>query len=281
MCSFSLMTITAACNLLGAFSSHSELESYEIEWDIDGRCRTNSIQARVNDLARIIRDEDPIVLTEGGRVKLSKVVLLKTINCPERYRSGAAWLKLVAGLEFDGFYISENFVSPEEQWWHREVQYELRRMYPNDIPELDFREAETEIFSILNAENFATSLGHLRQAINCFSRGEWAAANSQLRSFFEGYLKEVAHTLGSGNNLQNNQCYNYLGREVNPPFLFESLGEWKQSPNSPQFISGLMSRMHSEGSHPGLSDKDDCTFRLHITLITARLLLRRFSERET
>jgi hypothetical protein len=33
---------------------------------------------------------------------------------------------------------------------------------------------------------------------------------------------------------------------------------------------------HPQGAHPGLSDEEDCTFRLHVVLLTGRLLLTRF-----
>jgi hypothetical protein len=55
--------------------------------------------------------------------------------------------------------------------------------------------------------------------------------------------------------------------------------EWNENNQKPQYIQGLMSRMHPHGGHPGLSEEEDATFRLQITLVTARLLLRRFRQR--
>jgi hypothetical protein len=52
------------------------------------------------------------------------------------------------------------------------------------------------------------------------------------------------------------------------------LNEWDD--NGLGFINGLMKRLHPKGSHPGLPDEEDSTFRLHIVLLTARLLLTRF-----
>lgn len=41
-------------------------------------------------------------------------------------------------------------------------------------------------------------------------------------------------------------------------------------------VPGRPSQMlHTEGAHPGLSDEDHSTFRLHIVLVTARIFLRR------
>ena len=46
---------------------------------------------------------------------------------------------------------------------------------------------------------------------------------------------------------------------------------------TPADIGG--SRSHPSGSHPGLSDEDDCTFRLHLVLLVSRLLLQRLRGR--
>ncbi len=64
---------------------------------------------------------------------------------------------------------------------------------------------------------------------------------------------------------------------IDPPFLERNLNEWRD--NGGGFINGLWMRLHSQGPHPGLSDEADSTFRLHVVLITARLLLVRFDAR--
>jgi hypothetical protein len=54
------------------------------------------------------------------------------------------------------------------------------------------------------------------------------------------------------------------------------LNEWDDDGKG--FINGLVKRLHPQGPHPGLSDEDDSTFRLHVVLLTATLLLRRFAR---
>ena len=49
--------------------------------------------------------------------------------------------------------------------------------------------------------------------------------------------------------------------------------EWTQ--DGKNYINGLFKMLHTEGSHPGLSDEDHCTFRLHLVLVTTRTFLRR------
>ena len=44
-------------------------------------------------------------------------------------------------------------------------------------------------------------------------------------------------------------------------FLSVDRKEW--TPDGKNFVNGLMKILHPEGSHPGLSDEDHSTFRLH------------------
>jgi len=56
-------------------------------------------------------------------------------------------------------------------------------------------------------------------------------------------------------------------------FLATDRNEWTQ--DGKNYINGVFKMLHTEGSHPGLSDEDHSTFRLHLVLITARTFLRR------
>lgn len=56
-------------------------------------------------------------------------------------------------------------------------------------------------------------------------------------------------------------------------FLAVDRNEWTQ--DGKNYFNGLFKMLHTDGSHPGLSDEDHCTFRLHIVLVTARTFLRR------
>ena len=56
-------------------------------------------------------------------------------------------------------------------------------------------------------------------------------------------------------------------------FLAPDQGEW--TADGKNYVNGLFKMLHTHGSHPGLSDEDHCTFRLHVVLVTARTFLRR------
>lgn len=59
-------------------------------------------------------------------------------------------------------------------------------------------------------------------------------------------------------------------------FLAIDRQEWTADGRS--YIEGLFKMLHTDGSHPGLSDEDHCTFRLHVVLVAARTFLRRLQQ---
>jgi hypothetical protein len=167
---------------------------------------------------------------------------------------------LMRCLELDGVTVSEGT---------------LRRILPAAA---ELPQAESEIMRLLEAHGFSTPKGHLKQALDAHGRGEWAAANSQLRTFLEGLLDEMAEKLDpAAKGISSGHHRRAHLASVKPPFLERALNEWGD--NGVGFINGLMARLHPQGSHPGLSDEADSTFRLHVVLVTARLLLVRFDAR--
>jgi hypothetical protein len=162
---------------------------------------------------------------------------------------------LLRGLELDGFTFTSGT---------------LRHTLPSDVK---LPEAEDELRRLLKKHGLVTPNGHLDQALDAHGRGDWAAANGQIRTFFDSLLDEIAVklepsavTLSSGQHRRTKLAS--LG------FLSRDLNEWDDKGQG--FINSLVRRLHPQGAHPGLSDEKDSAFRLHIVLLTARLLLNRF-----
>lgn len=51
--------------------------------------------------------------------------------------------------------------------------------------EIQLPQTDDEVHQLLKSSGFATPLGHLDQAIEAHTGGDWAACNSQLRAFLE------------------------------------------------------------------------------------------------
>lgn len=170
-------------------------------------------------------------------------------------------LKFKNSLNRDGFKIENG---------------ELVPIHPD---KLNLSEKENQLDRLLDQYGFTTAKGHLEQAISAHTRGEWAASNAQLRSFIEGLFDSIAEKLINQASLPNTS---HARREelarINPPFLSESLNEWKIGNNS-GFVQGFWKRLHPQGSHPGLSDQEDNTFRLHLVFLVSHHFLLRFHDR--
>jgi len=282
MADFNRMTIVAAAEVIAGFNSHNDMEVLEVQWGISGRCNASSKSGRVAALARIAADEDIEVMTESGLVALSRALVELGVKAPENVRLTDSWKKFVAGLRFDGFEIIETEIEiePSSLWGGTQVKTmrTLARMLPADVPELDFREAESEVVQLLDRHGFTVAKGHLRLALSAFQRGDWSPANGELRKFYENYLNEIADKLGYSGVQDSKVKRDFLGSLV-PPFLLSDYNEWHANNQKPQYVQGLMNRMHPHGGHPGLSEEEDATFRLQVILVTARLFLRRFDQR--
>lgn len=276
MAEFNNMTVMAAARLLDKMHTQAECGGLEVEWGLQGRL-SGSVTAKVTEIARIATMENQTVFTVEGRQSLSRAMILKAVSTDDRSED---WDKMIIGLRLDGFEVDEERTETEGSWGQKTVsiKHVLRPMMPEGIPGTNISEAENEIVAILKRHGLTIPLGHLEQAINNFSAGNWASANGDFRSFFEGTLNEISVSLGCTASEKTDAKRKYLGN-LTPPFLYEEYNEWNSNLQKPQYLQGLWSRLHPHGSHPGLSEEDDCTFRLQIALISVRLFLRRFDKR--
>ena len=267
-CPFTRPTIIAAANLLADFT-HSEFDNLSLQFGLETRITSGtgvSKQVKANELSRVALSHEPLLVqTSEGTMSLQEAMVRAAMTVAPRAWRGTDWAAFCSGLERDGFTLSKDEDSRT---------FQLQRMLPEvaDLPT-----ANDDVHMLLEQHSFVIPLGHLTQAINAHSRGEWAAANGQLRTFLEGLLDQIAERLAPerASVTQTGHHRRTLLAGLDPPFLSRMLNEWRDDQKA-GLINGLFNRLHPEGNHPGLSDEDDSTFRLHIVIIIARLLLRRY-----
>lgn len=291
MTDFNSMTVMAAGEMIAEMSTQAAFSALVISWDVDEFCGSGSVAAKANELVRFAKHSmgrRRSVPTVSGLCELPRAMIEHAItasdqakrNCPD------SWSRLVAGLKMDGFEVrDEKFPDPSG----RQSLFEdgptmvskpiLRRMLPQSVPGMDLREADDEITNLLKKHGLATALGHLQQATATFQNGHWSSANAMIRDFYQELLDKIAENLGCDPQVSDDQKRQYLAREASGPFLYHEYNEWENDRGKPAFVLGLWARLHPHGSHPGLSDEDDCAFRFQIILITARVFLRRFDKR--
>jgi hypothetical protein len=223
-----------------------------------------SVGKRSSDLIRIYDKEPDRVLHDEEF--LSQVIVERAASHVPPPQTIPVWSEPVAeipalkafkaALARDGFTV---------------VDRTLRRVLP---VELGIAAAEDEVSRILSQPAFQLSRGHLIQALDAHGRGDWAAANSQTRAFYEALLDDLAIAIDPSTAAGGSEGRRQ--RLATEGILRTDLNEWGSEGKN--FINGLMKRLHPQGAHPGLSDENDSTFRLHIVLLTARLLLERWES---
>lgn len=232
-----------------------------LRWQLDQFDQRGNagIQGRFRELFRFLRD-NPLTTFNGSLVS-DLLVEEAAIRAAQGIVPDHVADRFVRALERAGYQIQDGLIRP-------------------NLPELvDLPAAEDEIHILLGRYNLRPSQGHLDHAIDNHSRGQWAPANSQIRAFLESLLDEIAYVLAP--NAPRGQNDGEARREAlahtEPPFLVTDLFEWGNQGKN--LVNAVFKRLHPQGAHPGLSDGEDSTFRLHLVLLLGRLFLRRFDAR--
>ncbi len=267
MTDFSPRTVLAAVEAFG-FNTNAQVENLALEYGLDGIMGDGGIAKKESRLARHLVEHPE--LTGYAGVSLVYELIEKAIDA----RCQPDWggphdpvevvPKLVNSLEQDGFIVED---------------YKLVRMLPDAVP---VAAAQDELTRLLEKHGFATAAGHLGQALTAHARGDWAAANAQLRTFVEELFDRIADHLSGGESGafgSSHERREWLAT-CGPPFFDPELNEWDPG-KSGGFLQGFWRRLHPEGSHPGLSDEADSSLRLHLVLITTEHFMGRFDQRVT
>lgn len=265
---FTRPTIVAAAEFIGSAANQAKFDQITVRLGLDMEIQlgpARSVAAKSAQLASVVTHRSgQVVQTIDGEMTLAEAVVRTAVELSQITRPERAPFE--RSLALDGYVIFEDEVDRTPQ---------LRMALPQEI---DLPAADDEVHMLLKQFGFSVPMGHLDQAIQSHTRGEWAAANSQIRTFLEGMLDDIARyarpqqaaTLPSSENRRALLASEEVG------FLSAKRNEW--SPDGKGYINGLFKMLHTDGSHPGLSNDDHCTTRLHLVMVTARMLLRRLQR---
>jgi len=245
---------------------HSSIDSFLLEHELQQVVASGSVVKRANHLLRHLLDH-PDDMTSGGANMVDTVVrdLIERAIDARRYRHGEfaeRFPKLARALAVDGFVVQDDG--------------QLRSAMPGV---LGLPAADDEVHVLLRRFGFTVTEGHLDQAIKNHGDGLWASANAQVRSFVYALIDEIAERLAPpGTTLPppGGGRLNWLAT-LQPPFVLPAFNEWDGQGKG--FFEAFLRRLQPHGAHPGLSEEEDATFRLHTALIGARLLSRRLVGR--
>ena len=262
---FTRPTIVAAVEFLGAVLTQAKFDQVIVRLGLNNDIALGSpksVTAKSALLAHAITQRAAhVVSTVNGQMTLAEAVVRIAVEMSVATYARPEQAPFLRGLALDGYVVS----------WDEDPHTPLLRAALPD--EVDLPAADNEVHQLLKHFGFTVPLGHLDQSIEAHTRGDWAAANSQVRSFLEGLLSEIAVRIDPEKASQLPSFENRRTFLVTCGFLSADRNECTADGKS--FIPDLFRMLHTDGSHPGLSDEDHSTFRLHLALITARVLLRR------
>lgn len=264
---FTRPTAAAAVALLDKRLSQAQFDHLVLrlgaENDIDSDA-TVSVSKKAAQLGRLLMTQGTQeVQTLDGTVTLAEAAVREAVALTIRTDNpGPEQERLARALALDGFVIewSDDYGDPPV----------LRAALPQDV---DLPATDDELHHLLKHFGFTMTLGHLDQAIEAHTRGDWAAANSQTRTFVESLFEQIALHIDPAEATAAGSAENRRALLADRGFLSKARNEWTN--DGKNYVNGLFKMLHTEGSHPGLSDEDHSTFRLHLALVTARAFLRR------
>lgn len=265
---FTRPTIIAAIEFLGAKCVQAKFDQIIVRLELDNEIElgpSKSVAAKSALLARAVTlRAAQVIATLDGQMTMAEAVVRMAVDMTMPENSRLEQMPLIRGLALDGYVVS---------WDEPSRAPLLRAALPEEI---DMPATDDEVHQLLKQFGFRIPLGHLEQAIAAHTRGDWAAANSQIRSFLEGLLDDIATQIDPQKAAQLPTSENRRAMLADRGFLSKDRNEWAADGKS--YVNGLFKMLHTDGSHPGLSDDDHSTLRLHLGLITGRTLMRRLKN---
>jgi hypothetical protein len=201
-------------------------------------------ERRVQDLFKSLRAaEDPEA--EAAALELARLTLEAGAPSPGGKSRIIWWEPLRDAVAADG--------------WEYDV--ESARLTAT-IPGVSVADQLNGLEAELSNRGWNTALGHYRQAVEGFGTKNWATVNSQLRSFLEDMLPRAAEAATGRHPGSVRAALDALRKEILVDGEFE-------------LLKGLWTLCQPRGSHPGLSDRRESTFRLMTVTSESRFLLDR------
>jgi hypothetical protein len=129
-----------------------------------------SVAKKCDMLGRIVVHRgDQVLDTLDGTMTLGEAVVREAIQLLGAEPRFPREIALGRGLARDGYVVGFDNYGGDPR---------LRAALPDEV---QLPETDDEVHQLLKGFQFTTPLGHLDQAVEAHTRGDWAACNSQLR----------------------------------------------------------------------------------------------------
>ncbi|KQY90967.1 hypothetical protein ASD24_24535 [Paenibacillus sp. Root52] len=257
---FSRATITDVLNLAAGWSN-SQLDTFMVRYGLNHAATGSNRQQKATNAALYLIENPnlPGVIGDNLQYEIVEHIINRSVQSTMIFDSSEnefiEYPQLRRLLLRDGFVIEDN---------------KLIRTFDTTI---NYSENQNLLESLLDKHGLVTAKGHYEQARENFNRGHWAACNGQLRSYVEELCNVIAEKITHQTYTNSHQAKIALS-QTNPPIFYRELNEWKDDGKG--YFETFWSRLHPEGSHPGLSNEEDSIFRLNLVQISSLEILRRY-----
>lgn len=214
MSDFSPRTVLAAVEAF-SFSTNAQIENLAWKYDLVDALGDGGIAKKESRLARHLVENPDLKGYAGSSLVYELIERVITERCKSSWGDplDAAEVvpKLIRSFRQDGFEVRDG---------------KLVRIVPDAVP---VAAAQDELARLLQEHEFLTAIGHLDQAIAANARGDWAAANGQIRTFVEEFFDRIAEGLSGGetNALATSHARRQWLATCDPPFFDSALNEWE------------------------------------------------------
>lgn len=273
---YSSGTISTACDLWeSAARTNAELDSFILDYGLEEHVQRRGAISKTMLAIREFAVQQPehVVDTDRGEKAISTLIVEKVVD-EVRWsdQKRALWEKFERYLGVDGYALTK-----EVERGFLDDTIRITGLVPAMPKIAQLPEAMDEVNILLARFGFRIAANHLESAKKNIGQGWWEPANGQSRTFLEALTDAVADTLysddakGKSSGLQKRQLLAEKG------FLSREKHEFGDG-NGQAFLPGLAKLLHTDGSHPGTSSRDEAMFRLQLVVVTARWLLKRFEK---
>lgn len=247
---FSRKTIMELIKTLN-FRTHDEVERFGLEFNIENAITGTYVKEKETSIVKYIVSNQVAIGPNGSNLVI-EIVEYAAKNHRGLESFSESHPDFAHSLDRDGYELTSTG---------------LRNKLPIEFTAV---EQENQLISLLNKFGFTTAKGHYEQAVAAHSRGEWASANAQLRTFVEEFFNKTQDIVCPGHYSSSNERKIALAKAG---FFVKEYNEYLF--NGTGFVEGFWKRLHPEGSHPGLSEQADSTFRFHLVILVIHHLLSR------
>lgn len=136
-----------------------------------------------------------------------------------------------------------------------------RRLLPTTAGPVPLATQSSDLEAALEEANYDAALGHYRQALDNFARGNYEAAGGAIGSFLESLLAEVAICLTGNGGTDPRANLDVLRRDG----VIDD-GVWN-------FLRGCWSGVQEGGRHQGISDHELALFRIQAGTAAGQFLM--------